>query len=127
MTGSRPRSMMSRAVDPMSVPATLPRPWVDRQIRHESELRGSAVDCVRDVGVHLDVDARVVGFGAERLRCFGADAIQLEVGDRDGDGVDCGVEPCRERPGRGERTICKSRAVERDEDRVVDGVRCSMS
>ncbi len=95
-------------------------------MRHESSSRGSAVHCTRDVGVDLDVDARVIGFAAEYLRCFGADAIQLEVRDRDGDGVDCGVEPCRERAGRGQCAAGEVGAVEGDEDAVVDWVRCSM-
>ncbi len=84
------------------------------------------MDRAGDVGVDIDVDARVSGFGAECPRCFAADALQFEAGDRDGDGVDGGVEPCRERARRGERALGEVRAVEWDENAAVDWVRCSM-
>ena len=65
-----------------------------------------------DVGVHLDVDARVVRVGAQCVRRLGADALELEVGHCDGDGVDGGAEPSRERVGGRQRAVGKVRAVE---------------
>ena len=87
---------------------------------------GAAVDGASDVGVDLDVDAWVLGLGAERLRGLGTDAIRLEIGDGDGDGVDRGVEPLPRV--RGPWAVRRRRrgAVKWNEDAVVGGVRGSM-
>ena len=50
-----------------------------------------------DVGVHLDVNACVVGVGAERVSGLAADALPLEIRGGHRDGVDGGAEPCCER------------------------------
>ena len=75
-----------------------------------------------DVGVDLDVDAWVVRVGAECLRGLHSDAIQLEVGDRDGDHMDGGADPRRESAGRRQRSLREVGPVEGHQDGPEHGL-----
>ncbi len=104
-TGWPPRSMMSRAVEPIRVPAMRPRPCVDKQTRHES-----SAEARRWMAPATSVSTSTWMRGSSGIvprarAASAADAAHLVTRRSDGDGVDGGAEADGERAGRGDRTV----------------------
>ena len=121
-TGPRPRSMMSRAVDPMTRARrrVLARASTGRSGRSRARGR-SAWTAAGDVGVDLDVDAWVVGSVPRACAAFAADASSSK--SETATVTVWMVAPNRAArcAGRRQRALRELGAVERHQDGAVTG------